>query len=74
MKFKSGDLVRFVHSSNLLMSIQSNLVGCIGVVIEKIDPGALESFYLVAFSNRMVSVAEHQIIVVNHCHTHTHRR
>jgi hypothetical protein len=71
MKFKSGDLVKFVHTSNLLMSIQSNLVGCIGVVIEKMDPDSLESFYLVAFSDRMVSVAEHQIVVAGHSHTHT---
>ena len=70
MKFKSGDLVRFVRSSNLLMSIQSNLVGCIGIVIEKMDPDAVESFYLVAFSDRIVSVAEHQIVVAGHSHTH----
>ena len=53
------------------MSIQRNLVGCIGVVIEKMDPDAIESFYLVAFSDRIVSVAEHQIVVAGYSHTHT---
>ena len=68
---KSGDLVRFIHASNLLISIQNNLIGQIGIVIEKMDPDSMESFYLVSFSDRIVSVAEHQIVAVNHYHTHT---
>ena len=69
MKFKSGDLVKFVHSSNLLMGIHSGLIGKVGIVIEQMDPDSFESFYLVSFPDRMVSVAQHQIVAATITHT-----
>ncbi len=62
MKFKTGDLVKFIHSSNLLMGVHSNLIGEICIVISydnELDD--LEGFYLVSFSDRIVSVTEYQI-------------
>jgi len=67
-KFNAGDLVQFVLSSNLLMGIHSGLRGKVGIIIEKMDPDSPESFYLVSFPDRIVSVAEHQIVAATISH------
>ena len=67
--FQPGDLVRFEYSSQLLsFGIHKDLIGEIGIVIERVGPDQADSFYLVSFSDRMVSVAEHQIVAATSTH------
>ena len=69
-KFQPGDLVRFEYSSQLLsFGIHKDLVGQIGIIIKfgnELD--GVESFYLVCFHDRIVSVAEHQIVAATISH------
>lgn len=67
-KLKTGDLVKFVYSGKLLgFGIHKDLVGRVGIIIEHLGPG--REFYLVSFDDRIVSVAEHQIVAATITHT-----
>ena len=67
-KLKTGDLVKFIYSGQLLgFGIHKDLVGKVGIIIEPLDEDC--TFYLVSFDDRMVSVAEHQIVAATITHT-----